>query len=154
MFDTKRFVPFFACKRLYNRIITLYRLINIRNNSLCWMHLYQVKTSFVGFCCESKRSVIKMTNRSTTKLISGSTFTNIDQLRLWHWWVMIYIEVVHSCPNFRDGLTHWGRDKMAAISQTTFSNAFSWMKTNEFRLRFHWSLFLRVQLTIFQHWFG
>ena len=25
-------------------------------------------------------------------------------------------------------LTHWGRDKMAAISQTTFSNAFSWMK--------------------------
>ena len=25
-------------------------------------------------------------------------------------------------------LTHWGRDKMTAISQTTFSNAFSWMK--------------------------
>ena len=25
-------------------------------------------------------------------------------------------------------LTHWGRDNMAAISQTTFSNAFSWMK--------------------------
>ena len=25
-------------------------------------------------------------------------------------------------------LTHWGRDKMAAIFQTTFSNAFSWMK--------------------------
>ena len=50
-------------------------------------------------------------------------------------------------------LTHWGRNKMDVISQTTFSNAFSWMKTNEFRFRFHWSLFLRVQLTIFQHWF-
>ena len=25
-------------------------------------------------------------------------------------------------------LTHWGWDKMDAISQTTFSNAFSWMK--------------------------
>ena len=50
-------------------------------------------------------------------------------------------------------LTHWGRGKMAAISQTTSSNAFSWMKVYEFRLRFHWSLFLRVQLTIFQHWF-
>ena len=45
-------------------------------------------------------------------------------------------------------LTHWGRDKMAAVSQTTFSNAFSWLKILEFRLRFHWSLFLRVQLTI------
>ena len=50
-------------------------------------------------------------------------------------------------------LTHWGRDKMAAIFQTTFWNAFSWMKMYEFQLKFHWSLFLRVQLTIFQHWF-
>ena len=50
-------------------------------------------------------------------------------------------------------LTHWGRDKIDAISQTTLSNAFSWMKMLEFRLKFHWSLFLRVQLTIFQHWF-
>ena len=49
--------------------------------------------------------------------------------------------------------THWGRDKMDAISQTTFSNAISWMKMFEFRLKFHWSLFLRFQLTIYQHWF-
>ena len=27
------------------------------------------------------------------------------------------------------------------------------MKMLEFRLKFHWILFLRVQLTIFQHWF-
>ena len=59
--------------------------------------------------------------------------------------VWIYIRARH--------LTHWGRDKMAAISQTMFSNAFSWMKMYEFRLKFHWSLFLRFQLTIFQHWF-
>ena len=39
-----------------------------------------------------------------------------------------------------------------AISQTTLSNAFSWMKIFEFQLKFHWNLFLRVQLTIFQHW--
>ena len=25
-------------------------------------------------------------------------------------------------------LTHWGRDKMTTIFQTTFSDAFSWMK--------------------------
>ena len=49
-------------------------------------------------------------------------------------------------------LTHWGRDKMAVIFQTTVSNAFYWMKMHEFRLRFHWSLFLRFELT-FQHWF-
>ena len=50
-------------------------------------------------------------------------------------------------------LTHWGRDKMAAVFQTTFSNAFSWMKMYEYWLKFHWSLFLRVQLTISHHWF-
>ena len=40
---------------------------------------------------------------------------------------------------------------MAAISQTSFSNAFSWRKMYGFCLRFHWGLFLR--LTIFHHWF-
>ena len=53
----------------------------------------------------------------------------------------------------RTHLTHWGRDKIAAVSQTTLSNAFSWTKMSEFRLKFHWSLFPRVQLTVFQHWF-
>ena len=32
-------------------------------------------------------------------------------------------------------LTHWGRDKMAAFSQTTLSNEFSWIKILEFRLK-------------------
>ena len=51
----------------------------------------------------------------------------------------------------RQMLTHWGWDKMAAIPQKTFSNAFSWMKMCKFRLRFHRNLFPTVQLTIFQH---
>ena len=50
-------------------------------------------------------------------------------------------------------LTHCGRDKMAAIFHTTFSNGFSWLKMYWFQFKFHWSLFLWVQLTIFQHWF-
>ena len=50
-------------------------------------------------------------------------------------------------------LTHWGQDKMDAISQTTFWSALSWIKMFESRLKFHWSLILRVQVTIFQHWF-
>ena len=40
---------------------------------------------------------------------------------------------------------------MAAIFLKTISNAFSLMKIYEFQLKFHWSLFLRVQLTISQH---
>ena len=50
-------------------------------------------------------------------------------------------------------LTHWDRDKMADIFQTIFSNVFSSIKMFEFRLRFHWNLFLRFELTISQHGF-
>ena len=45
-------------------------------------------------------------------------------------------------------LTHWGRDKMAVISQTTLPNAFSWMKIMVIWYKFHWSLFPIVQLAI------
>ena len=58
------------------------------------------------------------------------------------------VEWLQSCTK---PLTHWGRNKMAAVSQTTLSNAFSWMKMLWLRLKFHWSLFLRFELTIFQH---
>ena len=49
--------------------------------------------------------------------------------------------------------THGGRDKMAVIFQTTFSDAFPWMKMHAFYLKFNWNSFLRVQLTISQYWF-
>ena len=60
------------------------------------------------------------------------------------WFETLHVRVREIIP--RGGkhffiLTHWGRDKMAAISQTAFSNVFSLMKMYEFRLRFHWSLF-------------
>ena len=48
-------------------------------------------------------------------------------------------------------LTHWGRYRIAAISQTTFSNAYSWIKIDTFRLRFHWRLFICFELIVFQH---
>ena len=50
-------------------------------------------------------------------------------------------------------LTHWVQDKSATISQMTFSNAFSWMRMYAFHWRFPRCLFLRFQLSIFQHWF-
>ena len=48
---------------------------------------------------------------------------------------------------------HSYRRKMAVIFQTTFSNAFSWIKMSLFGLKFNLNLFLREQLTINQLWF-
>ena len=70
-----------------------------------------------------------------------------------HWQPNVFLYIVTlTLPTQYDFLTYWGRDKMAAISQTTVSNLFSWMKMYTFRLEFHWSLFLRVQLTTCQRW--
>ena len=61
----------------------------------------------------------------------------------------------HWLINRRDniGSVSWGRNKIDTISHTTFSNAFCWMKIYWFRLKFHLSLFTRVQLMMIQHWF-
>ena len=44
-------------------------------------------------------------------------------------------------------------DKMAAVSQTIFSDACSWIKSFVIWLKHHWSLFLSVWLTITHDWF-
>ena len=64
-----------------------------------------------------------------------------------------YSLVMHAyAPPGRNRLTHCNRDKMAVIFQAAFSNAFSWMKMYKLPLRFHWSLFQRIRLTMFPHW--
>ena len=50
-------------------------------------------------------------------------------------------------------LTHWGRDKWTPFRRRHFQMHFLEKKMFELRLKFHWSLFPRVQLAIFQQWF-
>ena len=59
----------------------------------------------------------------------------------------------HIAQLVHNELTHWGRDTMAFNFQTTISNAFSWMKISNFRLKFHYKLFQVAQLATFQHWY-
>ena len=49
-----------------------------------------------------------------------------------------------------DKLTDQGFDKMATVSQTTFSNTFSCMKMYECWMNFHWFCF--KWFTVFYHW--
>ena len=84
-----------------------------------------------------------------TKHESIITNLTMKSLGVYYWYVKI-----PQCGYMKHGLTNWacwGRDKMAAISQTTFTNAFSWMKMFELRLKFHWSLFPSVHLTMAWH---
>ena len=85
----------------------------------------------------------------------SSVFLLVACLYQGQWWGGGYGRCAISAIPFTlsASLSHWGRDEIETISQTTFSNAFSWMKMYWFRLTFHRNLFPRVQLTIFQHWF-
>ena len=65
----------------------------------------------------------------------------------------VYIRSTLLVLHRMENVTYGSRDKMVAIAETIFTNAFSWIKMYKFRLRFHWKLFSRVQLTISQHWF-
>ena len=47
---------------------------------------------------------------------------------------------------------NWGWEKMTALFQAIFSNAFSWINMEGFCLRLHQILFLRFELIIFHHW--
>ena len=74
---------------------------------------------------------------------------------LWHKWPCLFRAFIHEAARRvtdRSCSTHWGPDKMVAMFQMVFSNAFSRMKMFEFQMQFDWGLFPRVQLIIIQHW--
>ena len=74
------------------------------------------------------------------RALSHSVAKNINgTILIFAWWQLMEPRYAsfNSRAAFIHTLAHWGRDKMAAVSQTTLSNAFSWMKMSEFRLRFH-----------------
>ena len=79
-----------------------------------------------------------MDNQSSLILVMTNYYLGLPKLQLW--WILF-----GEASSTLNELTHWGRDKMDAISQTTLSNSFSWMKMLEFRLKFHWNLFHNVQ---------
>ena len=119
-------------------------------SSQTWKYIYVCFCMDSGICSDNGLLLVRchtitqanadLSSTGPSKLIFfENTFENVCKITS-----AIYLGL--------NGLTHWGRDKMDVIS-LTFSSAFPWMKRFEFRLKFHWSLFLRVQLTIFQHWF-
>ena len=100
-------------------------------------HKHDVYFHLVSFLIFQMLRVIKVYSRYEKYVIISHSEHH------WWWWA----------GNAWSHLIYWGWEQMAAIFQMTFSNGFSWMKMYECWLKFHLSLFLRVHITIFQHWF-
>ena len=80
---------------------------------------------------------------------------SITEVSLQKQTVQCYIGVTYETPRqvleMAYILSLRSRQNMYGIPQATLSNAFSWSKMFEFRIKFHWILFLSVQVTIWQH---
>ena len=95
-------------------------------------HQCLIYLSNVNYCCHSH-----MANRPNVSCIHHGFFRFAKyvffRLLLFPLFLLCYgprIAMV-CCVWVADHLTHWGRDKMADIFQTTFSNEFLWMKIHE-----------------------
>ena len=146
-------------------------LLTSVSHELLWItwgnHTYNIRTMKLTILERSRHPFISLS-------LAGPSSIYVPLLCVWPLhiiWDDAYISVmiqrdkcfmIHRAPsgstsagNHHDAcytiFTHLPLNKMAAISQTMFSNAFSLMKKTYFWLKFHWSLFWRFQLIIAQH---
>ena len=98
--------------------------------------------------CSSPRHIQQWWFSLEPKKLEWNFDQNIVSHLIWYL-ASSHLIPFHLIPSVSPRSTHWGRDKMGAISQATFSSAFSWMKMFEFWLKFHCNMFLKAQLTIF-----
>ena len=126
-------------------------------DSVCVVHsnlLMHITCTIVEIAWCQLKKFRRLILKSISKFISLWCISRWLHCQFLHKWPTVSIEVEFMLDIWcMMTLTHWGRHQIDAISQTTFSNAFPRIKMNEIRLGFHWSLFLKFELTIFQHWF-
>ena len=81
-------------------------------------------------------------------------YISLNENEIMSIWTSQHAEILGVIRNMKSSfhLTRWDWEKLASVFQTTFWNWFSSMKMFLFCLKFHWSLLLRAQLTIFQLW--
>ena len=94
-------------------MITTRKCIISQKSSLkckLWQSTTKFHNSTEQMVTHKKPSLVNRCNRPTVQL---------SKPIIAHW--------AHRC-GWNAPLTHWGRDNMAAIFQTTFSNTFAWMK--------------------------
>ena len=157
---------------------TMYAAHGVRNIGKCWSRHCLVTWSARTYSLTLTQCWRRWTTRNKLNwnLNQNSNILKMDlktpyaKLRLFcfgHNMLITQIQsVITSCTNIRytahlwlsvrrqaRTLTHLPLDKRATIPQTIVLNAFSWMKSFIFWYKFHWILFLRIQLTRTQHWF-
>ena len=132
----------FLTRLLHNLVAALYanthKTCSTRINRLISMSIYGVTVHYIGDRT-SDNIVPHLKTSKIKEYFPTIPLYVIDRNLLYLevcWYAMIYVLASdmsravlwqwHACG------IYWGRDKIVAVSQTTLSNAFSWMKMLEF----------------------
>ena len=125
--------------------------MHLRSSQICYSVLPNISFPHKVWNCEVWKIIVYPSATATPHNSSGGLSVPYSCLPhmtpLWgsyHWDALTGLSAANystATVNTVIPLTDWGRDKMSVIFQTTFSNAFSWMKMYEFRLKFHWICF-------------
>ena len=123
-------------------------------------------TETVTYECGTSYSIKKLTSCRTTKcdlLLPKLPWVAIHTFDIYVWYIIksrqprhiVIFQTAWKLINMDPGTRNFNEfplDKMAVISQTIFSNSFSWMTGFIFWFELHGSWFINVQLTR-SHWF-
>ena len=117
-----------------------------------WTHvMISVETNFPPASAASARAHPRMCERTLIKtsyrLVNGGPGSKGSSIKYYVWTYDTSKSGIRQSTTgvvaLKTYLTHRGWDKMDAISQTTFSRAFSSMNIVAFWLNFHWNMFAR-----------
>ena len=95
----------------------------------------------------------RATSGIATCSVVGDTYSPVAKLSpALGWWTLPCLACLWALCVYLRGVGDWKcldfnslrPRQMDAISQTTFSTPFSWMKMFELQLKFHWNMFLKV----------
>ena len=132
----------FACTLLWSLVIIPENFMMIR-----WWEHSQKGVTDRQTDGQTDRRTDGQTDGQTENTICRAAWSQLKRITLALDWLVYFFPIRHAlclrCTGSNWGLytfsgktsyrlTHWGRDKMAAISQTTFANGFSWMKCINF----------------------
>ena len=152
----KRFpqkVPAMRFSNLERDVFTVQRVKRTERIRYFGLNIYPTATSFWTGQLSNKKTVLNQTWMSLAANKHVCEYKHLLSTAVYHDLTSFSTNDFNSCMLMLLLLTHRNRDKMDAISQTTYSSEKYLMDMFEIILKCHQSLFLRVQLTIFQHWF-
>ena len=87
-----------------------------------------------------------------TYTTANMDYSDLCAIQLQNMFEIFLVEIQYLCRLWYNHNTLRQRQNGCHFPDNIFK-WISWMKMYEFRLTFHWIFFLRVHLTIFQHWF-